>query len=142
MINQVIFCVLGTLAFAVTMNTPKKCLIYVFTGSTLCSLTERLLSSYYGDFLSCFSAMVLVSLFCELMARQIKTPTTVILIPCTIPLLPGSAIYYTMLYAIQSNMPKAKVYAASTLLAGLGIALGAVIENAVIKIINYYRKSS
>lgn len=140
MTNQVIFCVAGTLAFAVTMNAPKKSLIYILAGSTICSFTERLFSSYYGDFTACFCAMFLVSFFCEVVSRHIKMPTTVILIPCTIPLLPGSAIYYTMLYAIQSDIKKAGEYAVSTLLAGLGIALGAVIESALIKILSYYRK--
>lgn len=139
MVKQVLFCVAGTLAFAVTMNIPKRCLSYVFAGSMISSFTERILSSYYGDFIACFSGMILAALFCELAARKEKTPTTVILIPCIIPLLPGAAIYYTMLYAIRNEISLAKEYALSTLLSGMGIALGAVIESSVIKILNEYR---
>ena len=142
MINQIIFCVTGTIAFAITMNAPKKSLIYIFAGSTICSFTERLFTSFYGDFTACFCAMFVVSFFCEIVARHIKMPTTVILIPCTIPLLPGSAIYYTMLYAIQGDLKKTGEYALSTLLTGMGIALGTVIESALIKISSYYRKGS
>lgn len=141
MINQVIFCIIGTLAFAVTMNIPRKCLVYVLIGSSISSLTERILSQYYGDFIACFSGMILASFFCEIVARKEKTPTTVILIPCIIPLLPGSAIYHTMLYAIRSETSLVKEYALSTLLSGLGIAFGAVIESSVIKILNEYRKT-
>lgn len=142
MINQIIFCVTGTIAFAIMMNAPKKSLIYILAGSTICSFIERLFTSFYGDFTACFCAMLLVSFYCEIVARQIKTPTTVLLIPCTIPLLPGSAIYYTMLYAIQGDLKKTGEYAVSTLLTGMGIALGAVIESALVKIISYYKKGS
>lgn len=140
MIIEVIFCVIGTLAFAVTMNIPKKFLIYVFIGSFASSLTERILNQYYGDFIACFFAMIIVAFFSEIIARKEKTPTTVILIPCVIPLLPGSAIYYTMLYAISSQLELAKDSALSTLLSGLGIALGAVIESTIIKIVKAYKK--
>lgn len=140
MISQVIFCVTGTLAFAVTMNTPRKCLIYITAGSFISSFAEFALVQYYNDFIACFCAMILSALFCEIAARNIKTPTTVLLIPCIIPLLPGGAIYYTMLYAIRNEIPLSKEYALSTLLSGLGIALGAVVESAVIKIINEYKK--
>ena len=67
-------------------------------------------------------------LFCEITARITKQPTTVILTPAVIPLLPGSSIYYTMLYAIQGNGKLTTQYAKSTLYAGLGIAMGAKSE--------------
>lgn len=142
MISKVIFCVMGTLAFAITMNIPRKCLLYITAGSFISCISERVLSQYYNDFIACFCAMILAALFCEIVARKIKTPTTVLLIPCIIPLLPGGAIYYTMLYAIRNEIPLAKEYALSTLLTGLGIALGAAIESSVIKILNEYRKKN
>ena len=75
-----------------------------------------------------------------MIARIKKIPTTIIIMPSTIPLLPGSSIYYAMLYAITSDNNKFLSYAKSTLLTGLGISLGAVIGSVLIKIIDNRKK--
>ncbi len=133
MILEIVCCVLGTAAFAVMMKVPQRILIFVLTGAAITASIERLLFHYYGEFLSCLIAMICLSFFCELMARVLKKPTTVILMPSTIPLLPGSSIYYTMFYAIQNNTQLFSQYAKATLLSGLGIALGAVISSTIVK---------
>ena len=140
-IIQILCCILGTLAFAVTMNAPKHTMIYIALGALLSSGIERILSLRSNDFFSCFSAMLALSLFCEILARIIKEPTTIILIPSTIPLLPGSSIYYTMLYAINADNMLMKNCAYSTILSGLGIALGAVVSTAIVKIILELKKN-
>lgn len=137
---QIICCTLGTLAFAITMKAPKHTMIYIAIGGLITAGIERGLSLQTNDFFSCFTAMVVLSIFCEITARMIKEPTTIILIPSTIPLLPGSSIYYTMLYAINGDSRLMKSYAYSTVLAGLGIALGAVLSSAIVKIIFVLKK--
>lgn len=139
MISEIICCILGTLAFAVIMKAPKKSLAFIAAGAVISSSVERLLSNYYSDFTACLTAMICLSFFCELMARVLKEPATVILMPSTIPLLPGSSIYYAMFYAVQADGKLFLSYAEATLYAGTGIALGAVISSTVIRIINYYR---
>jgi uncharacterized membrane protein YjjB (DUF3815 family) len=59
--------------------------------------------------------------------------------PSTIPLLPGSSIYYTMMYAITSDNVKFMHYAKSTILTGLGISLGAVIATITVKLLEKKR---
>lgn len=139
-IIQIIMCITGTLAFAITMKAPKSTLKYIAVGSLLSATIERTLSLYTNDFFACLAAMVALNLFCEIIARIIKEPTTVTLMPSTIPLLPGSAIYYTMLYAINGEKDLMLKSALSTLMAGLGIALGAVISSAVVKIFSFAKK--
>ena len=117
------------------MKSPKKSLIFISVGALISTSIERILSRYTDDFFTCFIAMLVLSLYCEIIARIIKEPTTITLVPSTIPLLPGSAIYYTMLSLINSDMAGAKSYAKSTILTGLGIALGAVISSTIIKAI-------
>lgn len=139
MILKIFFCVIGSLAFSITMKSPPKSIIFIAIGATVSATVDNILSDYYGGFIACFSAMICLSFYCELMARILKMPTTVILMPSTIPLLPGSAIYYAMFYAIQTNSTLFSHYAQSTFFSGLGIALGAVVSATVIKMINYYR---
>lgn len=139
-IIQIIMCITGTLAFAITMKVPKNTLKYIAVGSLISATIERTLSLYTNDFFACFAAMVALNLFCEILARIIKEPTTVTLMPSTIPLLPGSAIYYTMLYAINGEKDLMMKSALATLMAGLGIALGAVISSAIVKIFSIAKK--
>lgn len=140
LIIQISTCVLGALGFAVTMKVPKKTLIYIALGGFLSTSIERTMSLFFNDFISCLTAMIVLSLYCEMIARIIKSPTTVTLMPSTIPLLPGSSIYYTMLWAINGNKDLMSSYASSTLLSGLGIALGAVIASAIVKFIYIFKK--
>lgn len=139
---QILTCVLGTIGFAVTMRAPRKNMIYIAVGGLISAGIERTLSLFFNDFISCLSAMLVLSLYCEIVARIIKTPTTVILMPSTIPLLPGSAIYYTMFWAINGSTELLIGYAKSTLLAGLGIALGAVIASAIVKFILLFKRKN
>ncbi len=141
MIKEIICCVAGTMFFAVTMKAPKNTLIYIFAGSIITSIIERILNSFYGDLTACFLAMLCLVMYCELAARILKIPVTVILMPSTIPLLPGSSIYYTMLYAISSNTDNALRYAKATVSSGLGIALGAIVSSIFIKLTVAVEKS-
>ena len=138
---QIIMCVLGTVSFGVTMNAPKNTIFYICIGGIITAGIERIMSLYSNDFLSCLLAMLVLGIYCEIIARKIKEPTTIILIPSTIPLLPGSAIYYTMLYAINGNAYMLEKYAITTLLSGLGIALGAILSSAITRIFLTLRKS-
>lgn len=140
MVIEIISCVVGTIAFSVIMKVPKKSLIIVAIGSTISATIERIITGIYGDFAGCLISMICLSFYCELMARFVKIPTTAILMPSTIPLLPGSSIYYAMFYATQSDTKLFISYIKLTIYAGLGIALGAVISSTVVKIISYYRR--
>lgn len=134
-------CVLGTLGFAVTMKAPVKSLKYIALGGFISAFIERSLAMHTNDFIACLAAMTILSLYCEAASRIIKTPVTVTLMPSTIPLLPGSSIYYTMLYAIEGNYELIIKYGKATLFAGLGIALGAVISSAAVKMILSLKKN-
>ncbi len=60
-----------------------------------------LLDFTHNVFLQSFIAMLFVALASELMARIFKAPATVFIMLGFFPLVPGSGIYYTMLYAVQ-----------------------------------------
>lgn len=133
MIKEIIFCVAGSLFFAVTMRVPKGCFKYVTIGAAITASCERLLTRQYGEFAACLLAMLCLVFFCEIVSRAVKIPSTVILLPSVIPLLPGSSIYYTMLYLINADTDNFVACGKSTFLTGLGIALGAVIATIIIR---------
>ena len=57
------------------------------------------------------------------MARILKTPSTVILMPTVIPLIPGGSLYYAMDAALRYDMPQFFLKAQAAV--GLAVALAA-----------------
>jgi uncharacterized membrane protein YjjB (DUF3815 family) len=80
-------------------------------------------------------AALAIGIYSEIMARIIKTPSTIILLPSTIPLLPGGSLYYTMSYLVAGNWEKFGHYAVETISTASGIAVGAIITSIGIKLI-------
>lgn len=50
-----------------------------------------------------FIATIFAALFCEITARVMKIPVISFMVISILPLVPGSGIYYTMLYFVQSD---------------------------------------
>ena len=101
-------CILvASVAFSIEFNIRGKKLIFATIGGTL-SWTVYLLSAgiYTNDIPQYFLAAAAVSIYCEVLARINKVPTTVYLVISIIPLVPGGEIYYTMVAFIngQANL--------------------------------------
>ncbi len=124
---EILTCVLGTLGFSVLLKVSRQKLIFTVTGGAISAIISVLmLKSGEGVFKSTFFAMTAICIYSEVLARLIKTPANVILLPSTIPLLPGGSLYYTLSYLVHFDAKKFAYYAKDTLLTGLGIALGAI----------------
>ena len=72
-----------------------------------------------------------VTLYAEVLARVVKAPATVFLIPSIIPLVPGGRLYYTMRAIVDGDADNAKSYAMETIVIALGIAVGIVVISLV-----------
>jgi len=73
-----------------------------------------------------FLAMTAISVYAEIFARIEKTPTTTFLVPSVIPLIPGSALYYTMNYALNEQWTLFAQKAFYTLELAMALALGII----------------
>ena len=88
---------LGTFAFSVLMQVPRRLLFFTTFGGLLSGTVYQFAEENgMGAFGATLWGMLAVALYAELLARVLKTPSTVLLYPSTVPLLPGSAIYYAM----------------------------------------------
>lgn len=99
---------LGTFAFSVLMQVPRRLLFFTTFGGLLSGTVYQFAEENgMGAFGATLWGMLAVALYAELLARVLKTPSTVLLYPSTVPLLPGSAIYYAMQYLLwgQPNQP-------------------------------------
>lgn len=133
---EIITCIIGTFGFSVLLKVSKQKLIYTVLGGAIsAALSYILLQKGYNIFFATFFAMVAICIYSEVLARIIKTPANIILLPSTIPLLPGGSLYYSLSYLLHADRENFFIYAKETILTGAGIALGAIFISIIITFI-------
>ena len=131
----------GSLCFGILFNIREKKLLAVAVGGLLSCAIYLFLSEFIpNEAINYFIVAMVVSVFSEIMARVLKTPATPITITALIPLIPGSALYYTMAYAFQSDFAKFVEKAIATLSLAAALALGIIIVTALFRLFSGKRK--
>lgn len=139
---KALLCVIGTAGFCIILNVSKSTFLPAVIGGAVSAFTAALLESNgAGLFKTILISMIALCAYSEVAARLLKTPVSVIMIPGSIPLLPGGSLYYMMSYLVHFNSDMFYHYAAETVLTGLGIALGAVIVSIAVKFLAAFSKS-
>lgn len=124
-IIQLISALVGSFGFSLFFNSGKKALIPATFGGLLGWGVYLLLDRCgVGIFIASVGAAAFLQMYSEVLARVLKSPTTVFLIPSLIPLVPGGSLYYTMYYAALSDWSKFRYYGKETALVAFGIAVG------------------
>ncbi|MFI3230672.1 MAG: threonine/serine exporter family protein [bacterium] len=131
-LREFILAFLSTVTFSVMFNTPKKELLYcgligaigwfVYSVSLInggSSLINNFLGSFFIAYLSKFFAV----------AR--KNPMSIFIIPGVITLVPGAAIYRTVLNLIMNEHAVALHYGLETITIACAIALGIIVALSV-----------
>ena len=122
---QLLMAFLGALGFALVFGMRKRYLFLASLGGLLAwavYLTVEALLSV--EFLSGLMAAAFAVLYAELMARRLKTPATLLVIPAIIPLVPGGSLYYTMACVVRRDFAGARSYGLQTAEFALAIAAG------------------
>jgi Uncharacterized conserved protein len=135
-IIQCISAFFGCLGFTFIFRIHKNikfALLGSFIG-TLGWMIYLYLDFISNKFIQVFIAMLVVSLLSEMMARILKTPATIFIIVGCFPLVPGSDIYYTMLYAVQGHNELFMEHLLLTLGIGLSIALSILVSSTFIQV--------
>lgn len=122
---------LGAVAVCLFFNLNFKRIGWAFLASvlTLGVYVGMLAAFRYNNdyvFLTVLIPTLFAAILSEIIARVIKTPATVILVPSIIAVVPGSSLYYTMEAIVSpkmSTMP-ASEWGVICLLTLLGIAVG------------------
>ena len=118
---------IGTLGFCLFFKIRRDKLIYGCIGGLLTSLFFCICSDLgLSVLMRNLIPTIVGTLYAEVIARIVKAPTTVFLIPAVIPLTPGGTLYYTMSAIVEGDMVKAQQQGEITLLVALGIAVGIV----------------
>lgn len=137
---QVLSAFTGTLAFGFLFNIRGKKLLLAALGGMLSWLLFLLLGMQIeSQVLRYFLVSILLSLYSELLARLLKTPTTTFCIVSLIPLIPGSSLYYTMSYALQERGQFAAT-ALHTLQLAAALSLGIVLVTALMRSLTKFKQ--
>ena len=118
----------GSMGFAIIYRVAVKYLVWAAIGGALTYLVYHTLAFFdMGVFAAALLSSAFSALFSEIFAKIKKAPVSVFLLPCAIPIVPGSALYYTMANFISHDFSAASHYLNQTLAIGLGIAAGFVL---------------
>lgn len=129
-----IYSYFATVGFSVFLNAPKSTLIPCgAVGAIGWTLFYWLLGITSSSILANFLASIIVSLISEILARKLKQPAIVFVIPGIIPLVPGLGMYNTMLYLVQGDYTNAISKGADVLFVGGAISLGVLIVTAIVR---------
>lgn len=138
---EIITCIIGTFGFSVLLKVAKSKLIFTIIGGAISAIISVvMLKNGFGIFNSTLCAMIAITAYSEMLARIIKTPASIILMPSTVPLLPGGALYYTLNSLFFKEYNSFIIYAKETALTGAGIALGAVVVSILVTFLMTLKK--
>lgn len=134
---QIITAFLGSIGFSILFNVRgSKLLIAGFGGALSWGLYLSLGPFLDNDSIKYFCASLFVAVYAEIFARIKKSPTTSFLVPGFIPLIPGSALYNTMKYALNNDWGQFADTAAYTVQLALALAAGIVTISSIMRVLN------
>lgn len=132
-----IFSFIATVGFSIFLNAPKSTLLPSgITGAIGWTVYIFLVDVSSNSIFANFIAAAIVSLLSEILARKLKHPAILFVIPGIIPLVPGLGMYNTMLYLVQNNFGLAISTGADTLFISGAIALGVLIVTSLSRTLN------
>ncbi len=127
---------LGTLGFAVLFKVRARHLPLAGACGLFTWLVYYTVTFFGGTlFLAAFLASAVATVFAECCARVRRAPAPVFLVPGTIPIVPGSDLYYTMRYLLLGNFDVFANYLMRALLVGIGIGGGIVAVSVAVSLL-------
>lgn len=116
-----------TVGLVLMYNLENKSGIFAVFGAMMaCSIFEFYV--YYNEnvFVGALLSALAVASYAEIMAHVLKTPTTVLLIPGIVPMVPGGLLFNTMLSILDGESQKSGEYGMRALLVALGLTVGII----------------
>lgn len=136
-IIQILAGFVGSIGFAILFNIRGKRLITVAIGGLLsCLLFVVISKCVTSEPIVYFIIACVISIYAEIMARVLKTPTTTFITTSLIPLIPGSSLYYTMALAFQGNLNTFLSKAIYTMQLASALALGIIVSTTFARVFN------
>jgi uncharacterized membrane protein YjjB (DUF3815 family) len=130
-----------SLAIGILYRVPKTSLIHGSLIGVGGWLSYFFIAERSGNIvLGCFVGSLMVALFSEILARRLRRPATIFLIPGFIPLVPGREAYLTMLLMIRGDYLGGLAMAMQTALIGGAIAIGIFVVSTLVHTVSVWQK--
>lgn len=123
---------LATLGFAGIFNIRGDKLFFAALGGSVGGVAYYL-SKDSSVFLNMLYTSMAISLYSEVMARYLKTPVTVFLIPALICYVPGGTLYYWM-SAVLNNASNANALLSDAMASASALAIGIIMISTAVKL--------
>lgn len=137
LLENFFFSFLATIGFSIFFNSPMKSLFHAGIIGGIGWTVYIILFDLYGNtILANFLAAVLISLLSEVLARKMKYPAIIFVIPGILPLIPGLGLYNTMLSLVEGNYANAVSVGTNALFVSASIAMGVLLITSLVK--TYY----
>jgi uncharacterized membrane protein YjjB (DUF3815 family) len=131
---------LSCMGFGVQFNVRRKNLLAASIGAVVCKAVDLvLLHQGIGEVRACFLATTALAIYSEVLARLFRSPVTMYLIVGIIPVVPGSAVFYTMQSLVMGDHETFLERCIDSFEIAGAIAMGIFIAPAIIKLWKDFR---
>ena len=132
----------GTVGLSLLLNAPPRSILPASLTGMLGQLVYMILRLHMGQSLiaSYFFATVTVAVICEICARVMRMPSTILLLSALVPLVPGYNFYAMMLALVQDNGRQAASLGMEAMIIVASIAVGAAVTSVVFRAISMRRR--
>lgn len=136
---QILMAFTGTIGFSIFFNIRRAKLLLLGGGGAVIWAVFLAVQRMTGqEMIALFAASVLASVFAEILARVVKSPAIVLLIPMVISLIPGGNLYYTMFYMVRGHEVMFRSYLRLVLQEAASIALGIMVVTSVLQVVQKF----
>lgn len=135
-----IFAGLATCGFAIFFNVQPKLLLWTVPIGALGWLVYVLgVFNYENPMIYSFTAAAVISLCSEILARRLKQPAILFVIPGILPLVPGVGLYQTVYSIMFKKYGLAATIGTKSVIVSIGIALGILVVASLSRVFNLYQ---
>ena len=133
---QILMGGLGSLGFGVLFHIRRARLAIATLGGLMSWTVFLVLAPLFpSEAVRYFFSAAAVTVYAEIFARVVKTPTTTFLVPSLIPLIPGGDLYRTMDALIRGEQALFLANGTIAITAAGAISLGIICMTAVARIV-------
>lgn len=133
---QIITAFIGSIGFAILYNIKGKKLLICGLGGAFSWTIYLLAYHHFNDVVLALLISTISSGFlAEFLARIIKTPVIILLVPMLIPLIPGSDLYYTTQSLMLNEIDAVSHYGNLVIKEAAAIAMGIILSVCIVQIV-------
>lgn len=140
MILKVVFAAIASMAFGLTFNIRGRNILFAGLCGGLGYLVFLLVMEVEGP-VAALVASVVITLYSEIAARLLKAPASNFLVTGLIPLVPGTAMFNSILKLVQNQTENAVAYGLEALMRAAAIAVGIIVVSALVKLVFSHQRT-